>query len=174
MAALLLFKPLIMKTILVVIVSFFLAQLTQAQLKKSATCPVFTVDVLYGKINEGLNPQSTIGEIQKNFPCFTDLQDQPGPGKCAGIFYKDKDIYFFTERDYIEIGPNFKGKLSLPLMGASRKGLFKTLGNPIMKDVSWDAFRLRYGTLVLHYNKAGKVNKIQISNRGTETLKLCD
>lgn len=156
------------------IACFFLVQSARAQLKKSTPCPVFTVDVLYGKINEGLNPQSTIGEIQKNFPCFTDLQDQASPGKCAGIFYKDKDIYFYTERDYIEIGPGFKGKLSLPLMGANRKSLFKTLGNPIMKDVSWDAFRLRYGTLVLHYNKAGKVNKLQISSKGTETLKLCD
>ena len=154
--------------------SFLVVQSAGAQLKKSASCPVFTVDLLYGKINDGLNPQSTLGEVQKYFPCFTGLQEGAGPGKCAGIFYKDKDIYFYTERDYIEIGPNFKGKLSLPLMGASRKALFKTLGNPVMKDVSWDAFHLRYGTLVLHYSKAGKVNKMQLSSKSTETLKLCD
>ena len=59
-------------------------------------------------------------------------------------------------------------------MGASRTNLFKMLGNPAMKDLDWDAFQLRYGTLVLYYSKAGKVNKIQISSKGTETLKLCD
>ena len=163
-----------MKTASVMIASFFLVQTVTAQLTKSASCPVFTVDILYGKLNDGLNPQSTLGEVQKYFPCFTGLQEQADGGKCIGIFYKDKDIYFYTERDYIEIGPNFKGKLSVPLMGASRKSLFKTLGNPIMKDVSWDAFHLRYGTLVLHYSKAGKVNKMQISNKSTETLKLCN
>jgi hypothetical protein len=164
----------VMKTVFMTAIFFGLMQGAYSQLKKSATCPAFMVDVLYGKLNDGLNPQSTIGEIQKYFPCFTDLQETPAPGKCAGIFYRDKDIYFYTGRDYIELGPKFKGKLSIPLMGASRKGLFKTLGNPVMKDAAWDAFHLRYGTLVLYYNKAGRVNKMQISNMGPETLKPCD
>ena len=39
--------------------------------------------------------------------------------KCGGgVFYKAQDIYFYTGRDYVEIGPKFKGKLSWPLMGA--------------------------------------------------------
>lgn len=163
-----------MKIPLAIMVGMLCMGPTQAQLKKSTACPVFTVDVLYGKLNEGLNPQSTSGEIQKTFPCFTELREQPATGKCAGVFYKDKDIYFYTDRDYIEIRQNFKGKLSLPLMGASRKSLFKMLGNPIMKDVNWDAFHLRYGTLVLYYSKAGRVNKLQLSSKSTESLKLCE
>jgi hypothetical protein len=163
-----------MKTKIVMVASFLLTSVANAQLKKSAVCPVFTVDILYGKINDGLNPQSTVGEIQKYFPCYTELREQAATGKCAGIFYRDKDIYFYTDRDYIEIGPNFKGKLSIPILGASRKSLFKTLGNPVMKDVSWDAFHLRFGTLVLYYSKAGRVNKLQLSSKGTETLKLCE
>jgi hypothetical protein len=77
-------------------------------------------------------------------------------------------------RYYIEIRQNFKGKLSLPLMGASRKSLFKFLGNPKIKDIGWDAFQTAYGTHVLYYNKAGRIYKLQISNKSTETLKLCE
>ena len=163
-----------MKPIYVMLAGILLFTTTQAQLKKSAVCPVFNIDVLNGQLNEGLNPQSTLGEIKKSFPCFSEMLETPSGSKCAGIFYKDKDIYFFTDRDYIEIRQNFKGKLSVPLMGASRKGLFKLLGNPIVKDINWDAFRTAYGILVLYYNKAGKINKMQISNKSTETIKLCE
>ena len=162
-----------MKLLLVILACLFLCQTSRAQLKKSISCPTITVDILSGKLNEGINPQSTSGEVKKTFPCFTEEQEQTATGKCAGVFYKDKDIYFFTDRDYIEIRQNFKGKLSLPLMGASRQSLFKLLGNPVMKDPTWDAFHLKYGTLVLYY-KAGKVNKIQLSNLSTSTLKICE
>jgi hypothetical protein len=69
---------------------------------------------------------------------------------------------------------NLKGSLSLPIMGASRNSFFKTLGNPKIKDDTWDAFQMQYGTLVLHYNKANKVIKIQISTLPTEALNLCE
>ena len=163
-----------MKILFVFFAWMFVIHTAQAQLKRTAVCPVFTVDVLYGKLNDGLNPQSTIGEIKNSFPCYSELQQQASAGKCAGIFYKDKDIYFYTDRNYIEIRQNFKGKLSLPLMGASRKSLFKSLGNPKIKDINWDAYQTAYGTLVLYYNKAGKINKLQISNKSTESLKLCE
>ena len=47
---------------------------------------------------------------------------------------------FFTGREYVEIGPKFKGKLTLPLMGGKRGSFFKVLGNPKLKDTDWDAF----------------------------------
>ncbi|HEX6179712.1 MAG TPA: hypothetical protein VFZ47_00625, partial [Chitinophagaceae bacterium] len=84
------------------------------------------------------------------------------------------DIYFYTNRDYIEIGPKFKGKLSVPLIGAKRGSLFNKLGNPVMKDATWDAYQTNYGTLVLHYDAAGKVKLIQMSTLGTNTLSLCE
>ncbi len=163
-----------MKILFVIFAAMLFFNPANAQLKRTAICPVFTVDVLYGKINDGLNSQSGTGEIKKTFPCFSELLETATGSKCAGIFYKDKDIYFYTDRDYIEIRQNFKGKLSLPLMGASRKSLFKFLGNPKIKDISWDAFQTAYGTLVLYYNKAGRIYKLQISNKSTETLKLCE
>lgn len=90
------------------------------------------------------------------------------------FFFKDKDIYFFTERNYIEIGEQYKGKISLPLLGAVRGSLFNVLGNPSIKDVSWDAYQTKYGILILYFNKAGNIYKLQMSNRNAATLKLCE
>lgn len=116
-----------------------------------------------------------MGQIKIKFPCFTSFEEEGTSAKCgAGVFYKDKDIYFYTTRDYVEIGPTFKGKLSIPLLGAPRNGLFKLLGKPQIKDVSWDAFQTAYGVLILYYNKAGKVNKIQFSNQSANTIQLCE
>jgi hypothetical protein len=144
-----------------------------AQLKTTAACPVFKIDVLEGILNDDLSAGSTTGEIKTIFPCFTEEAPE-ADNKCGGIFYKDKDIYFYTGRDYIEIRQNFKGKLSLPLMGASRGSLFKWLGHPKIKDAGWDAFQTKYGTLILYYSKAGKINKIQVTNKSTDTIKLCE
>jgi hypothetical protein len=145
----------------------------QAQLKTTIACASFTVDLLNGKVND-LYPTSTNGEVKGKFPCFTSTEDEVASSKCGGnVFYKDKDIYFYTGRDYVEIGERFKGKLSIPLMGAARTGLFKWLGHPKIKDVNWDAFTMAYGTLVLYY-RGGKVNKIQFSTKSSDTMSLCE
>lgn len=163
-----------MKIFVIVLASILSMQLSFAQLKTTQTCPTFAVDVLEGTVNESLFTYSGIAEIEKKFPCFTSVTEETNGSTCGGVFYKDKDIYFYTERDYIEVGEHFKGKLSLPLMGASRNSLFNQLGNPTIKDVSWDAYQTKYGILILYYNKAGKINKLQFSNRNTESIKLCE
>jgi hypothetical protein len=145
-----------------------------AQLKTKVACPPFVVDVLDGKVDIIL-PTSTNGEIKGKFPCFTATQDESNTTGCGGnVMYADKDIYFYTGRDYIEIREKFKGKLSLPLMGAARNSLFKWLGLPKLKDATWDAFQTQYGTLILYYNKSAKVNKIQISTKSTDVIQLCE
>ena len=146
----------------------------KAQLVAKSSCGVFTVDILDGKLN-GLKPNARWEEIKEKLPCFTAAEPEAGTAKCGGtVFFKDKDVFFFTDRDYIEIGEKFKGKLSIPVMGAPRNSLFSTLGNPKVKDDNWDAYQMAYGCLVLHYNKAGKVNLIQFSTKPTESLSLCD
>ena len=164
-----------MQKIIVSLATVFLFTATSAQLKTTPICPVFNIDILDGIINGAIVPNSTVGQIKLKFPCFTGFEEEGTSTKCgAGVFYKDKDIFFYTTRDYIEIGPAFKGKLSLPLMGAPRNGLFKLLGKPQIKDVSWDAFQTAYGVLILYYNKAAKVNKIQFSSRSAGTIELCE
>lgn len=149
--------------------------LAQAQLKTSTQnqCGPLIVDVLDGKVN-GVEPHYTAGQIKQTLPCFTSEEAENNTSKCGGgVFYKDKDIYFYTGRNYVEIREKFKGRLSIPLMGATRKSLFKWLGIPKMKDVTWDAFQTSYGTLIVYYNKLSKVNKLQFSTESTETIKLC-
>jgi hypothetical protein len=147
---------------------------TQAQLKTTTLCPVMSVDILDGKVNE-LYASSTMSEIKAKFPCFTSIENSSGTPGCGGaIFYKDRDIYFYTGRSYVEIREKFKGKLSIPLMGASRNGLFKILGHPKIKDVNWDAYQMAYGTLILYFNKSGRVNKLQFSSKSTGELSLCE
>lgn len=145
-----------------------------AQLKKTPVCNTFIVDILDGKVNDVL-PDFTNSQIEEKLPCFTSSEPENASSPCGGsVFYKDKDVYFYTGRDYVEIKENFKGKLSIPLLGANRNSLFKWLGNPKIKDVQWDAFQTQYGTLVLYYNKANKVNRILFSKKSTETLSICE
>ena len=161
-----------MKALLFIFASILCTQL-HAQLKTTVVCPPFNVDILEGTVNE-LHTYSNIGEIEKKMPCFSSTTAETNGSTCGGVFFKDKDIYFFTERSYIEVGEHFKGKLSMPLLGASRGSLFSTLGNPKIKDVTWDAYQTKYGILILYYNKAGKINKLQMSNKSTDTIKLCE
>lgn len=165
------------KRIFLLLLSMGFLSATMAQLKPKSKCPDFTVDILNGTVN-GLKPTRTINEIRTEFPCATSVEEEGTNAKCgAGVFYKDKDIFFYTKRSYIEIGPKFQGKLSLPLLGSKRNSLFKWLGNPKMKDDLWDAFEMQYGTLVLHYDIAGQNGKIrhfEISTLGVDLLSLCE
>lgn len=147
---------------------------TTAQLKATPVCPAFLVDILKGRVNN-IEPASTTGQVKSAFPCFSGVEEESAGSSCGDVVrFADKGIDFYTSRNYIEIKEKFKGSLSLPLMGAARNTLFKWLGHPKIKDVNWDAFQTAYGTLVLYYNKAGKVNKLQFSNKSTETIRLCE
>src|SRR5438045_4580618 len=163
-----------MKNIILFVFTLILCSGASAQLKATPGCPEINVDILDGIINHKLQPSSTVDQIKLNLPCFTSFQQENNSDNCGpGVFYKEKDIYFYTNRDYIEIGPAFKGKLSLPLMGAPRTGLFKMLGQPQIKDMNWDAFKTNYGVLILYY-KAGKVNKIKFSTQSANSIQLCE
>lgn len=164
-----------MKKIIVSLSTLFLCAAASAQLKTTPVCPAINIDILDGIVNGTIVPGSTVGQIKLKFPCFTSFEEEGTSAKCgAGVFYKDKDISFYTSRDYVEIGPAFKGKLSIPLMGAPRNDLFKLLGRPQIKDITWDAFQTAYGVLILYYNKAARVNKIQFSTLSANAIQLCE
>jgi hypothetical protein len=161
-----------MKNILFAFLSFVFFLSANAQLKTKPVCSDFVVDVLDGKIN-GVHPDFTPALIKSRLPCFT--TEEPATSKCGGaIYYKDKDVVFYTGREYVEIGPKFKGKLSLPLMGGKRGSFFKLLGNPKLKDPNWDEFDTQYGCLILYYNSASKVRMIRFSTRTTADINLCE
>lgn len=166
-----------MKRILVVVLSMSFLSVAMGQLKAKVKCPDLYIDVLNGTVNE-IKPSYTQNEIKEKFPCFTSAEEESNEAKCGGgIFFKDKDIFFYTKRDYIEVGPKFPGKTSVLLLGTKRGTLFKTLGNPKIKDDLWDAYEMQYGTLVLHYDVAGPAGKVkffQFSTLSSEQLNLCE
>jgi hypothetical protein len=170
-------KPSLTKQTLLVALFMSFLSVGMAQLKAKVKCPDFYVDILNGTVND-IKPSYTPNEIKEKFPCFTSAEEESESAKCGGgIYFKDKDIFFYTRRKYIEIGPKFLGKTSFPLLGTKRNSLFKTLGNAKVKDDLWDAFEMQYGTLVLHYDiagPAGKVKFFQFSTLGTELLNLCE
>lgn len=160
----------------IVLVAIMLISLTSfSQLKTTPKCPDIKINILRGSVNGSIYPNATVAQIKANLPCFTSFENESDSAKCGGgVFYKDKDVAFYTRRDYIEIGPDFKGELSLPLMHADRNSLFKWLGDPQEKDKNWDAFQTAYGVLILYYDSNNKVNKIQFSTDKINNIRLCD
>jgi len=164
-----------MKKIIYFILILFSLTSAQAQLKVKAKCDEFYIDILGGTVNDA-RPDYTMGQIKTKLPCFSSSEDEGSTtAKCGGtIFYKDRDVYFYTDRDYIEIGEKFKGRMSVQLLGIPRKAVIKYFGQPMMKDESWDAFQTQYGLAILHYNKLGKVSLIQLTTKTTSNLQLCE
>ena len=170
----LILKPLAMKKIILLCITMISIGSLMAQLTVKDKCGAFVVDILDGKVNN-LKASAPASDIKTKLPCFTAVEEEGGTSKCGGaIYYKDKDISFFTQRDYIVIGEKFKGQLSIPLMGGKRDSFFKFLGNPKMKDDNWDAFTTNYGIIILFYNAASKVNKIIISTKNTTDISICE
>lgn len=163
-----------MKLIAIVFAFIIYIPASNAQLKATPVCPTFSIDVLEGIVSNKLNCNSTSAEVQKLFPCFTGVVEETNGTTCGGVFYNDKDIYFYTERDYVEIREKFKGVLEPAIMGVNRSQLFKLLGNPKMKDAAWEAYQTRYGTLIIYFDANSKINKIQMSTKPTDSIKLCD
>jgi len=163
-----------MKKLLLLFVLVSCALLSKSQLVAKTKCPDFVVDILDGKVS-GMKASAFDYDIKKTLPCFTSAEPDGSSIKCGGgVFYKDKDISFFTDRDYIQIGEKFKGKMTIPLIGAKRGTFFNKLGNPKLSDDGWDAWQMSYGTLVLRYNKLGKVYLIQMSSVTMDAIKLCE
>jgi hypothetical protein len=164
-----------LKKIMISISAMLICAVASAQLKKTVQCPDFDIDILGGTVNNNIIPESTDGQIKLKFPCFTSEVKEGDSSRCgSGVFYKDRDVFFYTDRNYIEIGPAFKGKMSLQLLGTARNSLFKFLGSPQIKDVKWDAFQTKYGILILYYDKADKVDKVQFSSENANTIRLCE
>src|SRR5215212_11324497 len=98
-----------MKNSIAFVFALVLSSGTSAQLKTTPVCPEIKIDILDGIINGKLLPGSTVGQIKLNLPCFSSFEEEGTSAKCgAGVFYKSNDVYFYTSRDYVEIGPAFK------------------------------------------------------------------
>lgn len=151
----------------------FTCNISKAQLRSTPYCPAFHIDILDGTVSK-MFPQSPFGDIVNRLPCYTEAVDELNTGGCGGVYFKDKGVFFHTYRDYIEIKENYIGTISMPLMGSDRTLLFKWLGIPAKKDIRWESYQMRYGSLILFFNEAGKVKSIIITSKNAESLNLCD
>ncbi len=151
----------------------FTCNISKAQLRSTPYCPAFHIDILDGTVSK-MFPQSPFGDIVNRLPCYTEAVDELNTGGCGGVYFKDKGVFFHTYRDYIEIKENYIGTISMPLMGSDRTLLFKLLGIPAKKDIRWESYQMRYGSLILFFNEAGKVKSIIITSKNAESLNLCD
>jgi hypothetical protein len=144
-----------------------------AQLTKKADCGVLTVDVYKGWINEA-KPNADPEQIKAILPCFTSFEKEGNTSTCGGgVYYDDKGLRFYVQRDYFVVTDKFKGKFTAPVLGVKKGGLFTRFGNPKMKDANWEAYQMAYGIMIVYYNTKDVVNKVIISTKTTDDISLC-
>ena len=145
----------------------------QAQLTVKADCGVLTVDVHKGWINQ-MKPNADPEQIKAQLTCFTSAEKEGNSSTCGGgVFYDNKGIRFYTQRDYIVITDKFKGKFTAPVLGMKKAAMFPKYGNPKLKDNNWEAYQMAYGIMIVYYNSASVVNKLIISTKTTDDISLC-
>ncbi|RXK62080.1 hypothetical protein ESA94_03450 [Lacibacter luteus] len=163
-----------MKKAILLLVLVTVSVMVTAQLKVKPDCGVLTVDVHKGWINEA-KPNADPEQIKTKLPCFTSFEKEGTTSTCGGgVFFDDKGIRFYTQRDYIVITDKFKGKFTSPLLGVKKAAMFAKYGNPKLKDANWEAYQMAYGIIVVYYNTAATINKIIISTKTTDDIDLCN
>lgn len=75
-----------MKTIFLLVAVVMCSLLTHAQLKTTVICPPFNVDVLEGTVNQ-LFTYSSLGDVEKKFPCFESATPETNGSTCGGVFF---------------------------------------------------------------------------------------
>lgn len=144
-----------------------------AQLTQKADCAVLTVDVYKGSINDA-KPDADPERIKVMLPCFTSFEKEGNTSTCGGgVYYDDKGLRFYVQRDYFVVTDKFKGKFTAPVLGVKKGGLFPRFGNPKMKDDNWEAYQMAYGIMIVYYNTKDVVNKVIISTKTTDDINLC-
>jgi hypothetical protein len=144
-----------------------------AQLTQKADCAVLTVDVHKGSINDA-KPDADPERIKVMLPCFTSFEKEGNTSTCGGgVYYDDKGLRFYVQRDYFVVTDKFKGKFTAPVLGLKKGGLFSRFGNPKMKDGNWEAYQMAYGIMIVYYNAKDVVNKVIISTKTTDDINLC-
>lgn len=158
-----------------VLLSFVVAgTMATAQLKTKPDCGLITVDVHKGWINE-VKPNDDPEQIKAKLPCFTSFEKEGNESGCGGgVYYDDKGICFYIQRDYVVITEAFKGKFTVPLFGAKSDDLFVKFGNPKVKDANWEAYQMAFGIMIVYYNMKGTINKVILSTKGVDAIDLCN
>lgn len=163
-----------MKYAFLLAVMFASGLFAKAQLKTKPDCGIITVDVYKGWINEA-KPNADPEQIKAKLPCFTSSEKEGNESGCGGgVYYDDKGICFYIQRDYVVITDAFKGKFTVPVLGAKSDDLFVRFGNPKLKDANWEAYQMAFGIMIVYYNSKGVINKVVLSTKSTDEIDLCN
>jgi hypothetical protein len=162
-----------MKKVLFVLLACFLGNAIMAQ-----SCDKLVADLKKGTLN-GLKPTATQEQAKEKLPCFTGDSEDGGAFNCGGgVFYLDHDFFFYTGNDYIEFRKNFKGKLSIPLLGLSKAAAVKkaAMGKAVRTEKEGNTeyvfLKTGYGCLMLQIQNA-KVTKVAMYAKPAKDAELC-
>lgn len=156
-----------------VLLACFLGNAMMAQ-----SCDKLVADLKKGTLN-GVKATATQEQVKQKLPCFTGESEDGGAFNCGGgVFYLDHDFFCYTGNDYIELRKNFKGKLSIPLLGLSKAAAVKKagMGNAVRTEKEGNTeyvfLKTGYGCLMLKIED-GKVAKVAMYAKPAKDAELC-
>ena len=124
---------------------------------------------------DGMRPTASMDEVKKKFPCFTGDTEEGSRYNCGGgVFFLKHDFYFYTHDDRIEVRKDFKGKVSIKLLGKSKAQVLKKLGTPTLEHKAYNylLYKKKYGTLAVSFQD-GECTKLFVSSKRPEDIKIC-
>jgi hypothetical protein len=185
-------KPFILLTCLSLLVTSLQAQ--RSKISHKAThklpavikgCPPIIVDITTGTVTT-LKPAASFTQVKSRLPCFTGETKEGSVLNCGGgVFFGDRDLYFYTERDFIEIRKNFKGVfrkdgLELDIIGMEVKTFNILIGDEPSRTLSEDdtdnytgVWATSYGSLRVTFVQ-GVVSQVAIHSQSPDKIRVCD
>ena len=142
------------------------------ELKKTASCGELWIDLLGGTFN-GIKPNASIDTVKQKLPCYTGETEEGSVFNYrGGVFYLNHDFYFYTYYDFIQVRKEFKGEISLQVLGKTLEEVPSALGLPDRIFKLSHLYEMDYGILRLDF-MYGKVSSINIHYASMEeVLKL--
>ena len=162
-----------MKKIILISTLAFVGLFAHAQ-----SCDSLVANLKKGTLN-GLKPTATQEMITEKLPCSTGSTEDGSDFNCGGgIFFLDHDFFFYSGKDYIEFRSKFNGKLSIPVLGKSKKDAVKLLkmGKAIRTQKDGEDtylfFKTIYGCIVLKIQD-DVVQTVAMHAKPAAAVKLC-
>lgn len=107
------------------LVTVVLAGRSEAQPPSGArrsNCAPLTLDLAVGTVS-GLAPTATPAEVERLLPCFSTRS-------ADGLVFSDYDLSFHTSRQFIEVGPRFRGSITPVIAWHDAASLTRAFGRP--------------------------------------------
>lgn len=118
-----------------------------------AGCDTLFLNLHEGLVN-GLYPTAPQELIKYKMPCFSGSTDDSSEYNCGGgVFYQRQDLFFYTFRNYLEVGKGFPGKTSYPRFFNYKKPQVEALLGKPSESPTPDIYLydMEYGCLRVHF-----------------------